>query len=331
VIHSLLAPSSCSASTDKNHPKQDGRDTRSWTGSLKDDRLAKVPIWSLSSGKDGTVGKLFLLIRTSRPPLWILGPFVFFAFLPIHAERFAPLPVLQLILLSFPFCIFLYGINDAYDYESDQINPRRKRQSLRPLEPKERKFVKQASAIAFLLFVMSSVITLNPTNMLGMFLLLFFSYFYSAPPIRFKEWPPFDSVVNGIIYLLGPALLALSCGANILEVPGYVYLLALSVMGIHSFSTVMDYTPDKQAGYRTFAVVFGKRTAAFAALIAFVVPRLFGDLGLYGNAYLVFWSILALLLLIYPSEVLAKVLFYSIFLSFALGFVIIGHLYNWVY
>ena len=91
------------------------------------------------------MGKISLLIRTSRPPLWILGPFVFFAFLPIHAERFAPLPVLQLILLSFPFCIFLYGINDAYDYESDRINPRRKRQSLQPLEPKERKFVKQAS------------------------------------------------------------------------------------------------------------------------------------------------------------------------------------------
>jgi len=241
------------------------------------------------------------------------------------------LPVLQLILLSFPFCIFLYGINDVYDYESDRINPRRKKQSQNPLEPEERKLVKQASVIAFLLLVLSSVITLNPTNMLGMFLLLFSSYFYSAPPIRFKERPPLDSVVNGIIYLLGPALLALSYGANILEVPGRIYLVALSVMGVHSLSTVMDYTPDKQVGYRTFAVVFGKRTAAFATLIAFVVPRLLGNLGPYGNHYLEFCSILALLLFIFPSEVLAKTLLYTIFLSFGLGFVIIGHMYNWVY
>ena len=285
-----------------------------------------------SDSRYGTVGKIALLIRTSRPPVWILGPFVFFAFLPIRAERFAPLPVLQLLLLSFPFCMFLYGINDIYDYESDRLNPRRKSQPLRPLEPKDRKLVKQASAIAFLLLFLSSAITLNPTNMLGMFLLLFFSYFYSAPPIRFKELPPFDSVVNGIIYLYGPILLARSyAGINILQLSGHIYFLALSVMGIHSFSTVMDYTPDKQAGYRTFAVVFGKRAAAFAALIAFLVPLLFGNLASYGNAYLLFWSSFALLVFIYPSEVLAKVLFYAILLSFALGFVIIGHVRHWVY
>ena len=168
--------------------------------------------------------------------------------------------------------------------------------------------------------------------MLGMFLLLFFSYFYSAPPIRFKELPPFDSVVNGIIYLFGPILLARSyAGTNILQLSGHIYLMVLSVMGIHSFSTVMDYTPDKQAGYRTFAVIFGKRTAAFAALIAFVVPVLFGNLATYVNAYLLFWSSFALLVFIYPSEVLAKVLFYLILLSFGLGFVIIGHVRHWVF
>lgn len=280
-------------------------------------------------GKDEAVGKIALLIRTSRLPGWIVGPFVFFALLPLHVDRFAPLPVLQLILLSFPFCVFLYGINDAYDYESDRINPRRKRKSQQPLEPEERKLVKQASAIAFVLLVLSSVITLNPTNMLGMFLLLFSSYYYSAPPIRFKERPPLDSVVNGIIYLLGPALLARSYGGNILEVPLRVYLMALSVMGVHAFSTVMDYTPDKQAGQRTFAVVLGKRTAAFAALAAFTVTRFFGDLGIYGNDYLEFCIASSLLLFIFPSEVLAKILLGIIFLIFCVGFVIIGHMYHW--
>jgi 4-hydroxybenzoate polyprenyltransferase len=125
--------------------------------------------------------------------------------------------------------------------------------------------------------------------------------------------------------------LGFSYGGNILEVPGRVYLMALAVMGVHSLSTVMDYTPDKQAGYRTFAVAFGKRAAAFATLIAFVAPRLFGNFGPYGNDYLEFCSVLALLLLIFPSEVLAKILLYSIFLVFCLGFVVIGYQYNWVY
>ncbi len=253
---------------------------------------------------------------------------MFFAFLDPDVERFAPLPVLQLILLSFPYCVFLYGINDVYDYESDRINPRRKGQSQRPLEPEGRKLVKQAAAIAFVLLVLSSVITLNPTNMVGMSLLLLFSYFYSAPPIRFKERPPLDSVANGIIYLLGPVILARSYGGLMLV---RFYLLALSVMGIHAFSTVMDYTPDKQAGHRTFAVVFGKRTAAFAALIAFVVTRLFGNLGPYAHHYLEFCGVLALLLVIFPSEKLAKILICIIFLTFLVGFVVIGYTYNWVY
>ncbi len=277
------------------------------------------------------MSKIGLLIRTSRPPVWILGPFLFFAYLPVSSERFAPLPLLQFLLLSFPYCVFLYGVNDAYDYESDRVNPRRKSQPLRPLDPGDRKAVKQASSIAFLLLVLSSVITLNPTNMLAMFLLLFFSYFYSAPPIRFKELPPLDSVVNGIIYLLGPALLGWSYSGNILELPNRTYCYALTVAGIHSFSTVMDYTPDKQAGYRTFAVVFGKRAAAFTALITYLVPILLVDLPTYGNAFLLFWGALALLVFIYPSEVLAKVLFYAILLSFILGIVVIGHMYRWIF
>ena len=277
------------------------------------------------------MSKIGLLVRTSRPPVWILGPFVFFAYLPVSSDRFSPLPLLQALLLSFPYCIFLYGVNDAYDYESDRVNPRRKSQPLRPLEPEDRNAVKQASAIAFLLLVLSSVITLNPTNMLAMFLLLFSSYFYSAPPIRFKELPPLDSVVNGIIYLLGPALLGWSYSGNILELPSRTYCYALCVAGIHSFSTVMDYTPDKQAGSRTFAVVFGKRAAAFAALITYVVPILLVDLPTYGNAFLLFWGSLALLVFIYPSEVLAKVLFYAILLSFVLGIVIVGHMYRWIF
>ena len=277
------------------------------------------------------MSKIGLLIRTSRPPGWMLGPIVFFAYLPVSSERFAPLPLLQLLLLSFPYCIFLYGVNDAYDYESDRVNPRRKSQPLRPLEPGDRKAVKQASAIAFLLLVLSSVITLDPTNMLAMFLLLFFSYFYSAPPIRFKERPPLDSVANGIIYLLGPALLGWSYSGNILELPSRTYCYALCVAGIHSFSTVMDYTPDKQAGDRTFAVVFGKRAAAFAALITFVIPILLLDLPTYGNALLLFWGALALLVFIYPSEVLAKALFYVILLSVVFGFAAIGFMYRWIF
>jgi len=34
--------------------------------------------------------------------------------------------LIQIVLLSFPFSVILYGINDIYDYDSDKLNTRKK-------------------------------------------------------------------------------------------------------------------------------------------------------------------------------------------------------------
>jgi 4-hydroxybenzoate polyprenyltransferase len=36
-----------------------------------------------------------------------------------------PVSIFQILMLSFPFCIFLYGLNDVHEYESDKLNPRK--------------------------------------------------------------------------------------------------------------------------------------------------------------------------------------------------------------
>jgi len=71
-------------------------------------------------------------LNVSRPPLWIALPLVFSMGLAYGRRGLAdpafawtPLMILQLFLLSFPFCLFTFGLNDIYDWKSDAINPRK--------------------------------------------------------------------------------------------------------------------------------------------------------------------------------------------------------------
>jgi 4-hydroxybenzoate polyprenyltransferase len=94
-------------------------------------------------------------------------------------------------------------------------------------------------------------------------------------------------------------------------------------MGIHSFSTVMDYTIDKKVGDKTFAVVFGKRAASVFALVLFISTLMFSKIGRASiNYYVAFCSLLFLIALIFPSERLAFLLFKLIFIGFVVTAVI---------
>ncbi len=228
-----------------------------------------------------------------------------------------PVSLFQLVLLSIPYCIFLYGINDIYDFESDQINPRKQHLVGVKLEHRHHSLVRKVSLVMGLLLLSSALITLNPGNILGLGVLLFFSYQYSAPPLRLKERPPFDSVSNGFIYYCAPVMIGASYGTIPFNAPLQLYLITIAVMGIHSFSTVTDYSADKAVGDRTFAVVFGKRAAALFSLLVFTASYFFaGYQGTVINWYLLLLMILSFIIILYPSERLATVFFYTIGAAF---------------
>lgn len=194
------------------------------------------------SAKQSLSLKTKLLVKVSRPCGWILGPLIFlFGFLYSEA-LYSTAAILELVLLSFPFCVFLYGINDIYDYKSDRINPRKGSFEGIKLRPEHYTFVKRISFIFALLLATSSILSWNLSNFIGISLLLFFSFQYSAPPLRLKEKPPLDSFSNGILYFYAPFLMGFSFGGHILMLPPKIYFVTLATMGIHSLSTIMDYT-----------------------------------------------------------------------------------------
>ena len=254
-----------------------------------------------------------LLVKISRPLGWIAAPLAFLIGLFYSGARLSPLSVLQILLLSFPYCILLYGINDIYDYKSDILNPRKKSINL---DPKYHFIVKRVSSIAALLLITGSLLTLNVSNILSTISLLFFSYYYSAPPLRFKERPPLDSFSNGVLFLIVFSI-GWSFGRGVFDIPAKIYFVSGCVMGIHSFSTVMDYTIDKEVGDKTFAVIFGKRMASVFALVLFISTLMFSKIGRASiNYYVAFCSLLFLIASIFPREKLAFLLFKLIFVGF---------------
>lgn len=263
---------------------------------------------------------LILLLKVSRPLGWVVAPLVFVIGLYYSNSNLGLISIIQIVLLSFPFSIILYGINDIYDLDSDKLNPRKE---LHDFTESEKILIKRASLLVSMLLIASSLVTLNISNLISIILLVSIAYYYSAPPVRLKEMPPLDSISNGLLFFLAFSL-GYSFGNDIWNIPLKIYFVAICVMGIHSFGAVMDYSVDKAAGHKTIAGVFGKRVASIFSSLAFLSALLFANIGRpYINYYFAFCSIIFLISAIFPSEKLAAFLFKLIFV----GFIVIALLF----
>lgn len=97
-----------------------------------------------------------------------------------------------------PANIWIYGINDIYDYETDKLNP--KKQGYEALvEPKEHKKLWTRILATSLPFLF--VLPLSITTYISFLLFLFFSAQYSATPIRAKGRPVLDSLFSAGHYI----------------------------------------------------------------------------------------------------------------------------------
>lgn len=256
---------------------------------------------------------LILLLKVSRPLGWVVAPLVFIIGLYYSNAELSLISIIQILLLSFPFSVILYGINDIYDLDSDKLNPRK---ALIEFEESESCLIKRVSIFVSTLLIISSVATLNISNLISMILLVSIAYYYSAPPVRLKEIPPLDSISNGLLFFLAFSL-GYSFGNDLWDIPLKIYFVAICVMGIHSFGAVMDYSVDKAAGQRTMAVVFGKRIASAFSFASFLSALLFANIGRpYINYYFAFCCMLFLISTLYPSEKLAAFLFKLVFVGF---------------
>lgn len=272
--------------------------------------------------------RLRLLVETSRPQFYFVPVYFYVsAFVILGHEITLPILV-QAASLSFPLTLFINGVNDIYDTDTDALDDLRKEG-----ETVEERFDDVSTLRVYLALaatvVLATTVMFNVWNTVFAASMLFVGYAYSAPPLRLKERPPLDSLSNGVIAVALAFLLGTSTFANPAEVAPWTYakvvMLTLGIAAAHAYYAAIDYEPDKEAGLETVATRYGKGPCIAASVVVVVLNYLVfaPELGLYFEVIVGY--ILLLLAyslynpepermlraarLIYPGFILAVVLF----------------------
>jgi 4-hydroxybenzoate polyprenyltransferase len=236
------------------------------------------------------------LLKRSRPRFWLYlaGPVLVGTAFGARSvgELFSPASVGLFLYFLLPANLFLYGINDVFDADVDEENPKKDDREVRYTGDNLEAGLAIGGAIPG---VWIAVVIPDAAPWIIGFLLL--GTAYSAPPLRLKTTPPLDSVSNGLYVLPGVAAYAALAGSN--PPPEAIAGGWLWTMAMHTFSAIPDIEPDREAGIRTLATVLGRRgTLAYcggvwllaAGVFALLDPRAGGLLLLY-PALVLGWEI----------------------------------------
>jgi lycopene elongase/hydratase (dihydrobisanhydrobacterioruberin-forming) len=265
---------------------------------------------------------IYFLFNVSRFRFWIytggtyvVGYALGFTTLP---DFFRPEYYLYLFYFFIPANIFIYGVNDYWDEETDILNPKKDEKEYRVTNADKKKLLNAIYLVTGLSIILLIIQDLPEKIIFTTFLLL--SYFYSAKPLRFKEKPFLDFSSN-YLYIM-PGIFAYYLVSH--SIPSVLLLLGayLHISAMHIFSAIPDITYDKSAGITTTPVYIGERASLMLCLIfwlglSYIVVTL---TDYYPLSFLVFlYPIFPLILLIKRNLKIIDVYWYLPYVNTALG------------
>jgi len=225
---------------------------------------------------------------------------------------------LYLFYFFIPANIFIYGINDYWDEETDQLNPKKEEKEYR-ISIEDRK---RLLNVILLVAGLSLVLMLFQDNQERFIFagFLFLSYFYSAYPFRFKERPFIDFSSN-YLYII-PGIFAYYLAAN--AIPPLIYMVGgyLHISAMHIFSAIPDIKYDKEAGINTTPVFIGKNASLFICLAFWIGLSL---IIIYLTSFfplsflVLLYPLFPLILLIKPNWSIEKLYWYLPYVNTCLG------------
>ncbi|WP_276300904.1 prenyltransferase [Halorussus lipolyticus] len=235
------------------------------------------------------------LLTLSRPRFWLYlaGPvLVGVAYGASTAgDLFAPTAVALFAYFLVPANVYLYGVNDVFDADIDEINPKKTGESAKETRFQGGPAVTAIVAVCGLAGV-AFLGVLPASAALWVVAFLVLGYAYSAPPFRLKTAPPLDSISNGLYVLPGAAAYVALAGRQppaLAVVGGWLWAMAM-----HTFSAVPDIDPDRRAGIRTTATVLGeRRTLAYCGVCWLFSAGAFALLDVRAGALLLLYPLLA--------------------------------------
>lgn len=233
--------------------------------------------------------------KTSRPKFWsyLFGTFLFGFFAGLQEPN--PLALLDwkflllLIFFIFPANLFVYGVNDLADEDTDKFNPKKGKQE-NLLEKSFRKYLLNGVIlIVILALIIAYAIPQIALWLIG-FMILGGSY--SLPPARFKKRPFIDSLSN--IFYAFPGIIGFLINTPNLPSLQIIPILFIFPIAMHLYSAIPDIDADKKAGLKTTAVLLGKDISLIVCNILWLVAFLW----ILNNGYLFPFT---LLLIVYPT------------------------------
>jgi len=224
-------------------------------------------------------------IAISRPRFWIyeIGPYIVAIVAAAqnnHLVWLAPTVIIFFIFFTYPANIYIYGINDAYDYETDKLNPKKVSYESLVL-PLERKSLFTHIALVCAPFLIYGLLSLSITSLLFLCLFFFFAGFYSAPPIRAKARPFLDSIFSASHYVMTGAF------SYLLIIDMTNSTLSWSTLGIcivagmawaismHAYSAVPDIKADRDAKLETIATRLEKKKTIYLCTLLYSLSAIF--------------------------------------------------------
>jgi 4-hydroxybenzoate polyprenyltransferase len=232
------------------------------------------------------------LLRTSRPRFWIylLGPWLLGAFAgAADARDFLDWKFwIGCLGFAFPANLFVYGVNDIHDTETDERNAKKTDDAAgyERFLPRSEHRRMTAHILAWNIpwtfaLLVSSAFRSNWPGTGALLAFLFFSYGYSAPPIRAKARPIVDSIFN-ILYACPGFAAFFLMGGRWDSGTGLVLAAAwLWCMAMHAFSAVPDIDADREAGVETVATRLGRERTLLACGISYVLAAGFAGAALH--------------------------------------------------
>ena len=208
------------------------------------------------------------LFKISRPRFWvyITGPFLIGVLAASPITNWL-LNILLGLYFTFPANLLIYGVNDIFDYETDKHNP--KKEAYETLvKPKEQKLLWRWIAITNAPFLVLLPF-LGNNGRWGIAGFLFFSVFYSMPPIRAKVRPFIDSIFN-VLYIF-PGIVGYAVITRSLPSLYVCLAAAFWCMAMHAYSAVPDIQADKKAKISTIATQLGKTGTLLFCLICYAL------------------------------------------------------------
>ncbi|MCE5213501.1 MAG: prenyltransferase [Methanobacterium sp.] len=265
---------------------------------------------------------LSFLFKVSRFRFWIYtgGTYVvgYALGFSVLADFFRPEYYLYLFYFFIPANIFIYGVNDYWDMDTDVLNPKKEEKEYR-IKIKERK---KLLNIIYLITGFSLILMLfqNSGERLIFAGFLILSYFYSAKPLRFKDKPFLDFSSN-YLYIM-PGIFAFYLVSH--SLPSLIILLGayLHISAMHIFSAIPDIEYDRKAGINTTPVFIGMKASLLLCLffwlgLSFIVIYL---AQFFPLSFLVFlYPLFPLILLIKTSLDISKVYWYLPYVNTTLG------------